>query len=291
MKLLATHMTPCHVSGMSTAPKQPKSRLSVPQIRGLKGTRPVVALTAYTAPMARLLDEQVDVLLVGDSLGMVLYGLPSTLQVTLEDMIRHGRAVVNASAHALSVVDMPFGSYQASPQVAFDAAARIMRETACSAVKLEGGEEMAETIAFLTARGIPVMAHIGLKPQHVHSTGGYRYQGRSEEERTAIRRDALAIEKAGAFSVVMECVEQELAMEISRELAIPTIGIGSGPGCDGQVVVTEDMLGLFERTPKFIAPLADLRGVIQSAAQTYAHEVRNGVYPAATHAFSRKRDD
>jgi 3-methyl-2-oxobutanoate hydroxymethyltransferase len=228
-------------------------RLSVTRIRSRKGGEKLVCLTAYTASVARLLDEEVDLLLVGDSLAMVVYGFDSTLPVTLDMMIAHGAAVVRATHHATIVVDLPFGSYQASPEDAFRAAARVMAETGCNAVKLEGGEEMTEIVAFLVRRGIPVMGHVGLTPQAVNQLGGYRSRGHDADERGKIIADGVAITQAGAFSLVVEGVNEALARELTAEVAVPTIGIGASPACDGQILVTDDMLGLFaEFTPKFV---------------------------------------
>ncbi len=261
-------------------------RLTVRDIAGHKGGTPVVMLTAYTTPMARMLDPYVDVLLVGDSLGMVLYGLDTTLGVTLEMMIAHGQAVMRGSAKACVIVDMPFGSYQESPAQAFRNAARVMCETGAAGVKLEGGVEMAETIAFLTQRGIPVLAHIGLKPQLVHSLGGFRAQGRSEAEIAGILADGRAVAEAGAFAVVVEGTVEPVAQALTEDLAIPTIGIGASPTCDGQVLVSEDILGLFGTfTPKFVKRYAELSGLVEEAARTYADEVRTRVFPGPEHCF------
>ncbi len=255
-------------------------------IRAMKGAEKIVVLTAYTAPQARLLDPYVDILLVGDSLGMVVYGMETTLPVTLEMMIAHGRAVVNASRQAMVVVDMPFASYQASTEQAFLNCARVLTETGCGAVKVEGGAEMAPIIRFLTERGVPVMGHVGLKPQHVRALGGYRTQGKTASEREQIMQDALAVEKAGAFAVVVEATEETLAAEISARLDIPTIGIGASPACDGQVLVIDDMLGLTERAPRFVKKYADLAKKISAAAAAYAEDVRSGAFPAPEHCVT-----
>ena len=275
---------------MSSAPLHsiPRRRTIV-DIRSAKGIVPIVALTAYTAPIARLLDLHVDLFIVGDSLGMVLYSMDSTLSVSLEMMIAHGRAVVKSSKQACVVVDMPFGSYQSSPAQAFESAARVMKETGCEAVKLEGGAEMADTVAFLTARAVPVMSHIGLMPQHVHALGGYRYQGRTQAERQKITKDALAIEKAGAFAVVLEGVEESLAREITNKLSIPTIGIGASPTCDGQVLVTEDLLGLTSVQPRFVKHYAELGQAVSQAVSAYAKEVRARKFPTMVHCFTNKK--
>jgi 3-methyl-2-oxobutanoate hydroxymethyltransferase len=262
-------------------------RLSITRIRSRKGGEKLVCLTAYTASVARLLDEEVDLLLVGDSLAMVVYGFDSTLPVTLDMMIAHGAAVVRATHHATIVVDLPFGSYQASPEDAFRAAARVMAETGCNAVKLEGGEEMAETAAFLVKRGIPVMGHVGLTPQAVNQLGGYRSRGHDADERGKIIADSIAIAQAGAFSLVIEGVNEALAREVTAEVAVPTIGIGASPACDGQILVTDDMLGLFaEFTPKFVKRYRSLGDDIRSAAQDYADDVRAGRFPAPEHTYT-----
>ncbi|MBR9973858.1 3-methyl-2-oxobutanoate hydroxymethyltransferase [Magnetospirillum sulfuroxidans] len=261
-------------------------RVTIRDIRARKGAEPVVVLTAYTAPIARLLDPHVDVLLVGDSLGMVLYGMDTTLGVTLDMMINHGQAVMRGSSRACVVVDMPFASYQESKEQAFRNAARVMVETGCTAIKLEGGRELAETIQFLTERGIPVMAHIGLKPQSVHAAGGFRAQGRGNAEAAAIIDDAVAIEQAGAFSVVIEGTIEAVARSISAQLSIPTIGIGASAACDGQVLVTEDILGLFsDFTPKFVKRYTDLSVPITDAVATYAAEVKSRAFPGSEHCF------
>ena len=255
-------------------------RLTVPQFAARKGGAPLVCLTAYTATMARLLDPQVDMLLVGDSLGMVVYGFDSTLAVTLEMMIAHGSAVVRHTKQALIVVDMPFGSYQASPAIAFQAAARVMAETGCAAVKLEGGVEMAETVAFLSQRGIPVMGHVGLTPQAVNTLGGYRSRGRNDAEAVKIRADAKAIIDAGAFALVVEAVLEPLARALTEELPAPVIGIGGSPACDGQILVTDDLLGLYGKfTPRFVKRYAELGDAVTEAAAVYAVDVRARRFP------------
>jgi 3-methyl-2-oxobutanoate hydroxymethyltransferase len=266
------------------------ARQSVPALRARKGGEPIVCLTAYTAPVARLLDPHVDILLVGDSLGMVVYGLDSTLPVTLDMMIAHGAAVVRASERACVVVDLPFGSYQESKEAAFRASARVMAETGAQAVKLEGGLEMAETVAFLTARGIPVMGHVGLTPQSVNTLGGYKAVGRDAEAAERIAADARAITEAGAFTLVIEGTMEALARRITEEVAIPTIGIGGSPACDGQVLVTDDMLGLFGAfQPKFVKRYANLGEAVSEAAATYAAEVRSRSFPGPEHCFGVKK--
>jgi len=270
----------------------PGKRTTVPSIRARKTDgrteQPIVMLTAYTMRMAQLLDPHCDILLVGDSLGQVIYGLPSTIPVTLDMMCAHGAAVVRGSWHALVGVDMPFGSYEASPEDAFDSAARILKETGCAAVKLEGGEAMAETVAFLSMRGIPVIGHVGLTPQAVNMLGGYGVRGREEKEAEKILADARAVAEAGAFCMVVEGVLEDIATKVAREVEIPVIGIGASANCDGQVLVTEDMLGLFERTPRFVKRYADLASEIGEAAKTYADEVRSRTFPSADQTYRPK---
>jgi 3-methyl-2-oxobutanoate hydroxymethyltransferase len=257
-----------------------------PDIRARKGQVPLVVLTAYTTPVARLVDAHCDMALVGDSVGMVLHGMPSTIGVTMEMMILHGRAVVRGLQKAMAVIDMPFGSYEESPQQAYRNAARLMAETGAPCVKLEGGVHMAETIAFLTKRGIPVQAHIGLTPQSVNTLGGYKVVGR-DGEADLVMQDALAVEAAGAFSVVLEKVPMGLAARITQRLSIPTIGIGAGVACDGQVLVVDDMLGFFtEFRPKFVKRYADLGALASEAIADYAAEVRARTFPAEEHAFA-----
>ncbi|EKD61684.1 MAG: hypothetical protein ACD_54C00142G0006 [uncultured bacterium] len=266
----------------ATSPVRP---VLPPDIRARKGQAPLVVLTAYTTPVARLVDPHCDMALVGDSVGMVLHGMPSTLGVTMEMMILHGRAVVRGLSKAMPIIDMPFGSYEESPQQAYRNAARLMAETGAPCVKLEGGAHMAETIAFLTKRGVPVMAHIGLTPQSVNTLGGYKVVGR-EGEADAVMEDAIAVEAAGAFAVVLEKVPMGLAARITQRLEIPTIGIGAGVACDGQVLVVDDMLGLFtEFRPKFVKRYAELGALADAAIAEYAAEVRARTFPAEEHAF------
>ena len=251
-----------------------------------KGGVPLVCLTAYTTPIARLADPHCDVVLVGDSLGMVLYGLPSTLGVTMEMMIAHGQAVMRGITRAMPVIDMPFGSYEESPEQAFRNASRLMRETGMPAVKLEGGVHMAETIAFLTARGVPVMAHVGLTPQSVNTLGGYKVVGRAEEG-AKVMVDAEAVQAAGAFSVVLEKTPDGLSRRITQGLTIPTIGIGAGVGCDGQILVMDDMLGLFtDFRPKFVKRYASFGQTASDAIADYAAEVRERSFPGPEHSFA-----
>jgi 3-methyl-2-oxobutanoate hydroxymethyltransferase len=270
----------------------PGKRMTAPSIRARKvdgkTEQPVVMLTAYTMRMAQLLDPHCDMLLVGDSLGQVIYGLPSTIPVTMDMMCAHGAAVVRGSWHALVGVDMPFGSYEGSPEQAFASASRIMKETGCAAVKLEGGEAMAETIAFLTHRGIPVIGHVGLTPQAVNILGGYGARGKSEKEAEKILADARAVCDAGAFSLVVEGVMEEIATGIARAVEPPVIGIGASAECDGQVLVTEDMLGLFERTPRFVKRFDDLAARIGDAAAAYADEVRSRSFPTPEQMYRPK---
>jgi 3-methyl-2-oxobutanoate hydroxymethyltransferase len=251
---------------------------------------PQVWLTAYTTPIARLLDPHCDVLLVGDSLGMVLYGLPSTLGVSLDTMIAHGAAVVRGAKHACVVVDLPFGSYQESPQQAFANAARVLAETGCQAVKLEGGVEMAETIQFLTQRGVPVCGHVGLMPQSVNVAGGFRATGRTHDEAAKVMADAKAVAEAGAFAVVVEGTLEPVAATITAEIPIPTIGIGASPQCDGQVLVIDDVLGTFnDFVPRFVKRYAELGPIISNAAAAYAADVRARVFPATEHTFRKPK--
>ncbi|GGD62950.1 3-methyl-2-oxobutanoate hydroxymethyltransferase [Croceicoccus mobilis] len=270
----------------------PMKRLTVPKVMARKKDgvteEPLVMLTAYTARMAQLLDQHCDLLLVGDSLGQVIYGLPSTLQVTLDMMIAHGAAVVRGSYHSVVVIDMPFGTYEASPQQAFENASRIMAETGAAAVKLEGGEAMAETISFLSQRGIPVMAHVGLTPQAVNALGGYMARGRSDAEEAKIIADGKAVAEAGAFAVVIEGVVEDIAIALTKAIPVPTIGIGASAECDGQVLVTEDMLGMFERTPRFVKRYGDIAAVISDTAAEYAGEVRDRSFPGEAQVYKAK---
>ncbi len=261
-------------------------RITAPAIRSRKGGTPLVCLTAYTTPMARALDEVVDLILVGDSLGMVLYGMESTLGVTLDMMIRHGQAVMRGSSRACVIVDMPFGTTQESPEAAFRNCARVMQETGCSGVKLEGGREMADTVHFLTQRGIPVMGHTGLRPQMVNTLGGYRARGRSEREAQAIFDDSAAIAQAGAFSLVLEGMVEDVAQRITGHLDIPTIGIGASRVCDGQILVSEDMTGVFgQDVPKFVQVFGDVAGETGRAVQAYANAVRSREFPTQKNIF------
>ena len=270
----------------------PGKRMTAPAIRARKAEgrteQPIVMLTAYTMRMAQLLDPHCDMLLVGDSLGQVIYGLPSTIPVTMDMMCAHGAAVVRGSWHALVGVDMPFGSYEGSPEAAFASASRILKETGCAAVKLEGGEAMAETIAFLTQRGVPVIGHVGLTPQAVNMLGGYGVRGREDIEAEKIVADARAVAEAGAFCIVVEGVLEPLATQVAGEVAAPVIGIGASAQCDGQVLVTDDMLGMFERTPRFVKRYDDLASRIGDAARTYADEVRSRSFPTADQTYRPK---
>lgn len=266
-----------------------QTRLTTRDIRAHKGHDPLVVLTAYTAPFASILDEHADILLVGDSLGMVLYGLDTTLGVTPEMMILHGQAVMRSSRKACVVVDMPFGSYQQSAEQAFEQCARVMAQTGCTAIKLEGGEEMAETIHFLTQRGIPVMGHVGLTPQHVHQLGGFRTRGREEATHQQILADAKAVESAGAFCMVIEGVYTQLGKEITDAVSIPTIGIGAGLDCDGQVLVSEDMAGLNGGyMPKFVKQYGAMGDELQKAASLFAQDVRGRAFPSEAFSFVKK---
>jgi 3-methyl-2-oxobutanoate hydroxymethyltransferase len=269
-----------------SATTRKQGRITVPEIRARKGAEPVVCLTAYTTPMAQRLDEHCDLLLVGDSLGMVGYGMESTLAVTVDMMINHGKAVMRGSSNACVIVDLPFGSYQESKEQAFRTASRILAETGCAGVKLEGGAELADTIAFLSQRGIPVMAHIGLMPQQVNTMGGFKSQGRGDDAAAKVLADAKAVAQAGAFSVVVEGTVEAVARRITTEIDIPTIGIGASVACDGQVLVTEDILGMFsDFTPKFVKRYANLGDQISKAVESYATEVRTRQFPTDDHCF------
>jgi len=267
-------------------------RLTVPKIRQRKQNgvtdQPLVMLTAYTARQAQLLDAHCDLLLVGDSLGQVIYGLPSTIPVTLDMMANHAAAVVRGSYHAVVVVDMPFGSYEASPSQAFESAAYLLKQSGAAAVKLEGGEAMAPTAAFLIQRGIPVMGHVGLTPQAVNVLGGYGARGRSDSEAAKIIADAEALDKAGTFAIVVEGVVEPIAIDTTKAVSCPTIGIGASARCDGQVLVTEDMLGMFERVPRFVKVYEDMAGIIEKTVTAYAEEVRDRSFPGEEQTYQPK---
>jgi len=261
-------------------------RLMAPDITAKKSREPIVSLTSYHAHTAAIADKYCDFLLVGDSVGMVMHGFETTVPVSLELMTMHGKAVVRGSKRALVVIDMPFGTYEESPQVAFRNAARVMKETDCGAVKLEGGRRMGETIRYLVDRGIPVMAHIGLTPQSINTLGGFKAQGRQEADWARIEDDARIVTEAGAFAVVLEAMAEPLAKRITQAIAIPTIGIGASPACDGQILVMEDMLGLSNRVPKFVKEFGRVGEVIDNAISSYASEVRARTFPAPEHTYS-----
>jgi 3-methyl-2-oxobutanoate hydroxymethyltransferase len=273
---------------MSAQRKDQARRLAAPDIAARKGGDPVVCLTCYTTPMAQILDPHCDVLLVGDSVGMVLHGLPNTLGVTLDMMILHAQAVIRGSSRAMVVVDMPFGAYEGSPEQAFAAACRVMKETGAQGIKVESGPTIPATIAYLTQRGVPVMGHVGLRPQATLVEGPFKAKGRQEGERERALAEARASAEAGAFAVVVEGVAESLAREISEAIAIPTIGIGASPACDGQVLVTEDMLGLFDWAPKFVRRYADLRADIGKAVEQYAADVRARRFPGDAETYFGK---
>jgi 3-methyl-2-oxobutanoate hydroxymethyltransferase len=260
-------------------------RLTAPDIRARKGGEPIVCLTSYHAHTARIVDRYCDVILVGDSLGMVMHGFETTVPVTLDMMILQGHAVMRGSKHALVVVDMPFGSYEQSREQAFASCARVLKETGCGAIKLEGGTRMAETIAFLVERGVPVMGHVGLTPQSINTIGSFRAQGRDQADWAPIEADAQAVGQAGAFAVVVEAVAEPLGRRITEQVTIPTIGIGASPACDGQILVLEDMLGLSPRVPKFVKRFGELGPGIEAAVKAYAEEVRNRAFPAPEHVY------
>jgi len=266
-------------------------RVTAPEIAKRKGGSPIVALTAYHAHTARIIDPHVDMLLVGDSLGMVMHGYETTVPVPLELMIMHAQAVVRGSARALVVVDMPFGSYEESPEIAFRNAARVLKETGCGAIKVEGGVHMAETIRYLTSRGIPVMSHIGLTPQAVNQIGSFQPRGRFRSEWAAFEADAKAVAEAGAFAVVIEALAELLAARITKQIDIPTIGIGASAECDGQILVLEDMLGLSPRVPKFVKEYAQLGDAIEGAVKAYSTEVRTRAFPSDAYTYPMCEDD
>lgn len=267
------------------------TRNSITQISKSKnGSEPLVCLTAYTARVAQILDPHCDLLLVGDSMAMVLYGMESTLGADMEMMIRHGAAVVRSSEKACIVVDMPFGSYQESKEVAYRNAARILKETGCSAVKIEGGTEMGETVSYLTQRGVPVMGHIGLQPQSVNTLGGYKARGREEDEAQKIMQDGKDIAAAGAFSIVIEGIAEPLAAAITAAISVPTIGIGASAACDGQILVTEDMMGITDgKKPKFVKSYADLSPMMEKAIKQYAGEVRSRKFPSTEYLYTKRK--
>ncbi len=265
------------------------ARKTVKDIAAAKGATPLVCLTAYTAPMAELLDNRCDVLLVGDSVGMVVHGLPTTVGVTLEMMILHGQAVMRTSRQAFVVVDMPFGSYEASVEQAFMNAARIMKQTGCQAVKIEAGEYAAATVRYLVDRGIPVMAHVGLRPQATNVDGGFKAKGRTEKERARTISEAVAADEAGCFAMVIEGVAEDVAAQITKQVSCPTIGIGASASCDGQILVTDDLLGMFDWTPKFVRRYADLRDVVGKAVDGYASDVRARRFPGEKETYTLKK--
>jgi len=273
---------------MSAQRQETVRRVSAPDIAARKGGVPIVCLTAYTAPVAEILDEHCDLLLVGDSVGMVVHGLPNTVGVTLEMMIMHGQAVMRTSKRAMVVVDLPFGSYEASPEIAYANAARVMKETGAQAVKVESGPTVVGTIDYLVKRGIPVMGHVGLRPQAVLVDGGFKAKGKGADERAQILAEAKATAEAGAFALVVEGVAEGLARAITEAVAVPTIGIGASAGCDGQILVTDDMLGLFDWTPKFVRRYGDLRGEISRAVAGYAEDVRARKFPGPAEIYFAK---
>lgn len=274
---------------MSSQVQTPIKRITVPDIRARKGGEPIVVLTAYDAPTAALMDAHCDILLVGDSVGMAVHGLTSTVGVTLEMMILHGQAVMRGAKRALVVIDMPFGSYEAGVETAFANAVRVLKETGAQAVKVESGPTAPATIDYLVKRGVPVMGHVGLLPQSINIDGSFKAKGREEGERTRILQSARDTADAGAFAVVIEGVAEGLAREITEAIDKPTIGIGASAACDGQVLVSSDMLGLFDWTPKFVRRYADLRGVIDQAVATYADDVRARRFPAEVETYFSKK--
>lgn len=274
---------------MSSQVQQTVRRIAAPDIQARKGGEPIVCLTAYDAPTAALLDAHCDLLLVGDSVGMVVHGLPNTVGVTMEMMILHGQAVMRGARRAMVVVDMPFGSYEGGREIAYENCARMMKETGAQAVKLESGPTVPETIAYLVQRGIPIMGHVGLRPQAVLTDGAFKAKGRTEEERQRVIAEAQATADAGAFSIVIEGVAEGLAREITEAVSVPTVGIGASAACDGQILVTPDMLGLFDWTPKFVRKYADLRGEIDRAVAGYAADVKGRRFPAEVETYFSKK--
>jgi 3-methyl-2-oxobutanoate hydroxymethyltransferase len=266
-------------------------RLTAPDIRARKRGEPIVCLTSYHAHTARLVDKYCDVILVGDSLGMVMHGFETTVPVTLDMMVLQGHAVMRGSKHALVVIDMPFGSYEQSKEQAFASCARVLKETGCGAIKLEGGRRMAETIAFLVERGVPVMGHVGLTPQSINTIGSFRAQGRDEADWAPIEADAKAVADAGAFAIVIEAVAEPLGRKITEQVPIPTIGIGASPACDGQILVLEDMLGLSPKVPKFVRRYGDLGPGIEAAISGYARDVRSRAFPGPEHIYPMRKKD
>ena len=274
---------------MSAQREERVRRLAAPDITARKGETPIVCLTAYTAPVAEILDDHCELLLVGDSVGMVLHGLPNTVGVTLEMMIMHGQAVMRGSKKAMVVIDMPFGSYEGDPETAYQNAARVMKETGAQAIKVESGPTVPETIRYLVQRGVPVLGHVGLRPQAVLVDGSFKAKGKTDEERKRVMGEALATQAAGAFAVVIEGVAEGLAREITEALSVPTIGIGASAACDGQILVTDDMLGLFDWTPRFVRKYGDLRGEISRAVAGYAEDVRARRFPSEIETYFAKR--
>lgn len=274
---------------MSAQTQSAIKRLTPPDIRGRKGGEPIVSLTAYDAPMAALMDPYTDLILVGDSVGMVVHGLPNTIGVTLEMMILHGQAVMRGSKQALVVIDMPFGSYEGSKEQAFENCVRVLQETGAGAIKLETSVDMAETVEYLVRRGIPVLAHIGLRPQAALAEGGFKSKGRDEESAAKVMAEAKAMDEAGAFAMVVEGVAEPVAREVSAAIQTPTIGIGASAACDGQVLVMQDMLGLFDWTPKFVKRFGGLRAEAEAAFKAYAEEVRSRAFPTEDHVYGVKK--
>ena len=273
---------------MSSQKQETVRRIAAPDILARKGGEPIVCLTAYDAPTAAILDDHCDLLLVGDSVGMVVHGLPNTVGVTLEMMIMHGQAVMRTARRAMVVIDMPFGSYEGSPEIAYANAARMMKETGAQAIKVESGPTVVDTIEYLVKRGIPVMGHVGLRPQAVLVDGGFKAKGKGADERAQILAEAKATAEAGAFALVVEGVAEGLAREITEAVSVPTIGIGASAGCDGQILVTDDMLGLFDWTPKFVRRYGDLRGEISKAVAGYAEDVRARKFPGPAEIYFAK---
>ena len=272
-----------------SAQTQSSKRMTPPDIRVRKGGEPLVCLTAYDAPMAALLDPYCDFLLVGDSVGMVVHGLPNTIGVTLDMMILHGQAVMRGSKRALVCVDMPFSSYERSKEQAFDNAARVLQETGCQAVKVESGVYVADTIRYLSERAIPVVGHVGLRPQAALAEGGFKAKGRDDASRQRVLEEAIATDEAGAFAIVVEGVAEDLAAEITQKVKAPTIGIGASAACDGQILVTQDMMGLFDWTPRFVKRYADLKSQMEAGVKAYGAEVRARAFPGPDQVYKARK--
>lgn len=287
---LAPAYIPCITTrGFDMSAQNTIHRMTAPQITERKGGEPIVCLTAYDAPTAAILDEHCDLILVGDSVGMVVHGLTTTVGVTLDMMILHGQAVMRGAHRALVVVDLPFGSYEDSPETAFRSASRVMMETGCQAVKIESGSYAAATVRYLVERGIPVMSHVGLRPQSMNVLGGFRARGRTQAVEDEIIRNAIAAAEAGSFAVVVEGTSVDIAEKVTKAVDIPTIGIGASSGCDGQILVTPDMLGMFPRVPKFVKKYGHMGDLIEKSVSEYARDVKSRAFPFPENTYTFKK--